>query len=205
MVPCFKLPVQVIQASKMPPPLPKNPVERNQMWAHANLDPNHFGDPLEQADHLGENTQRRLALFPEMSEFLRSRFGLSPGGNHHWFPVRPLGKGGFGGVAVWEKRDAFGVVIEETAVKQSEWSHGMALTRQRHIAKEAVIMLQLNEKNSDSIVYLKGFKCFREAEKMKATWRFYFEYCPYGDLSRLGRRYKAWGCVHTHRFSPKTC
>jgi hypothetical protein len=159
------------------------------------MDSLNYGDPLEPADHLDDETKTRIALFPEMVSLLRSRFGLSRHTDHHWFPVRPLGKGGFGGVAVWERRDSVGNVVEETAVKQSKWSGAMALKTDPYLAKEAAIMLQLNKKNSENIVHLKAFKCFHEEKKKQATWRFYFEYCPHGDLSRLGKRYKAWGYV----------
>ena len=189
----------------MPPPLPRNPIERHEMWgrAHANAGPFHvgnimdLGDPMEPADHLDETTRHRTSLFPDMTNFLRSRFGLSRVSESQWFPVRPLG-----GVALWERRNSVGDVVEETAVKQSKWNRSMALARQPHLAKEAAIMIQLNKMCSEHIVYLKGFKCFSEEAKGRATWRFYFEYCPYGDLSYLETRYKAWGCVqnilHAH-------
>lgn len=167
------------------------------MWGNArNFEPPlRFDDPMEPANHLDEETQRRVALFPEMSNLLLSRFGLSRTNDQEWFPVRPLGQGGFGGVAVWERRDSAGNVVEETAVKQSKWSREMALAKQPYIAKEAAIMQQLNKKKSEYIVYMKSFKCFHENEKAKTTWRFYFEYCPHGDLSRLEKRYRAWGYV----------
>lgn len=167
------------------------------MWGHlyGNEDLLDRGDPMEPAKHLDEKTQHRIGLFPDMSGLLRSRFGLSRRADQHWFPVRPLGKGGFGGVAVWERRDFLGDVIEETAVKQTEWCKPMALRTQPVLAKEAVIMQQLNKKDSENIVYLKGFKFFKVDGQREATWRFYFEYCPYGDLARLGKRYKVWGYV----------
>lgn len=179
----------------MPPPLPKNAADRDQMWGQvqSDVDPFVAGNPMEPADHLDQRTQRRIALFPEMNSMLRSRFGLSRKNDHQWFPVRPLGTGGFGGVAVWERRDSLGDVIEETALKQSKWKGSMSLTTEPFLAKEAVIMEQLNKMGSEHIVYLKGFKCFNEQKKRQATWRFYFEYCPHGDLSRLEKRYKAWG------------
>ena len=181
----------------MPPPLPQTPGERDEMWGHLNSDADllDFGKPEEPADHLDRRTQTRIALFPEMKGMLQSRFGYSRETDHHWLPVRPLGKGGFGGVAVWERRNLDGDVLEETAVKQTKWSASMALKSEPFLAKEAAIMQQLNKRNSDNIVYLKGFKMFQEEKKNKATWRFYFEYCPYGDLSRLQKRYKAWGYV----------
>ena len=168
-------------------------MERQKMWNYDDDDPFGFGDPMEPASHLDVKTQRRIDLFPELSRLLRSRFGLSRKTDQYWFPVRPLGKGGFGGVAVWERRDFLGDVVEETAVKQTDWSKSMALRTEPMLAKEAAIMQQLNKKDSENIVYLKGLKYFQEEGRSKATWRFYFEYCPYGDLSRLEKRYKAWG------------
>jgi hypothetical protein len=179
----------------MPPPLPKNPVEREKMWCHPDSDVIvvETSDPEAPAEHLDRSTLSRIALFPEMKSMLQSKFGFWRDPDHHWFPVRPLGKGGFGGVAVWEKRNLAGEVIEETAVKQSTWSASMALRTEPFLASEAAIMEQLNKKNSENIVYLKGFKLHEDQQKGKATWRFYFEYCPYGDISRLQRRYRAWG------------
>ena len=112
----------------MPPPLPKNTAEREEMWWYAKEQafPVIFGDPEEPADHLEARTQSLIALFPEMRSILQPRFGYSRETDHYWFAVRPLGKGSFGGVAVWEKRDYNGVVVEETAVKQSMWSQSMA-------------------------------------------------------------------------------
>lgn len=180
----------------MPPALPKNKAEREDMWDlfNSDIDPIGFADPLKSASHLGENTETRATLSPEMTQFLRSRFGVSPETDGERYPVRPLGKGGFGGVAVWGRRDPFGNLVEETALKQSKWSPSMFLASAPHLAREALIMQQLNQKCSENIVYLKDFKCFREPED-KMTWRFYFEYCPYGDLSRLEKKYLAWGYV----------
>ena len=194
---CLSANVRVWRTSRMPPILPRNFRERYEMWWQANFTgiTSEARDPMEPADHLDQTTQTRISLFPEMSNFLRSRFGLSRENDHQWFPVRPLGKGGFGGVAVWEKRDSLGNVVEETALKQSKWDVSLAMADNPEIAREAAIMHQLNQMHSNYIVYMKAFRYLFEQEKHKGTWRFYFEYCPYGDLGRLKSRYKAWGCV----------
>jgi hypothetical protein len=165
-------------SSNMAPPLPKNPGERDRMWGNAqgHDDPHVFVNPLvtgdaeEPADHLDEATKGLTARFPTMVNLLRSRFGLSRSTDEEWFPVRPLGKGGFGGVAVWERRNSAGEVLEETAVKQAKWEGRLAVKRSPAIAKEAAIMQQLNKKRSDNIVYLKAFKCFRDAMKKGVHW-----------------------------------
>ncbi|ERF72103.1 hypothetical protein EPUS_02894 [Endocarpon pusillum Z07020] len=190
----------------MPPRLPKTFRERWEMWWQATLPGERVQtrDPMEPASHLDQTTQTRISLFPEMSNFLRSRFGLSRETDHQWFPVRPLGKGGFGGVAVWEKRDSLGNVVEETALKQSKWDLSLALPDQQHNAREGAIMYQLNHMNSDYIVFMKAFRCLIDPENTGATWRFYFEYCPYGDLGRLKSRYKAWGTYLPEAFLWRT-
>lgn len=187
----------------MPPRLPSTFRERWETWWQANLtgESVQTRDPMEPADHLDQTTQTRISLFPDMSDFLRSRFGISRETDHQWFPVRPLGKGGFGGVAVWEKRDSLGNVVEETALKQSKWDLSLALPDQQQNAREGLIMYQLNLMNSDYIVFMKAFRCVVEPDNTGAAWRFYFEYCPYGDLGRLKSRYKAWGCVHLNLLS----
>jgi hypothetical protein len=126
-------------------------------------------------------------------------------------------------VALWERRDAAGNVIEEMSVKQSSWKSSMALDQWPDIANEAAIMLQLNEEINENTVQLKCFKLFtqKDVKRPTSTWyinpfslggttrhlltthrRLYFEYCPHGDLARLARRYRAWGCVEAFILSP---
>jgi hypothetical protein len=97
---------------------------------------------------------------------------MSREGDHEWFPVRPLGRGGFGGVAVWERRDAAGNVVEETAVKQSSWKSSVALEKWPEVAREAAVMLQLNKKKNENIIHLKFFKLFtqKDAKPPTSTW-----------------------------------
>jgi hypothetical protein len=157
----------------MAPLDPKRPSERagaqiQQTWPNFK----EFTDPMEPADHLDKRTQSRISHFPSMHRFLRSRFGMSRESDHEWFPVRPLGKGGFGGVALWERRDAAGNVIEETAVKQSSWKSTVALKKWPEVAREAAVMSQLNEKKNENILRLKFFKLFtqNDTKPSNSTW-----------------------------------
>ena len=56
------------------------------------------------------------------------------------------------------------------------------------LTKEAAIMAQTNEFQSDSILRLRQYKQ-HNAEKYS---RYYFEFCEFGNLEELRVRYKAW-------------
>jgi hypothetical protein len=181
----------------MPPPLPRDVDERALLWGYPDSDVDVFEGALGKATHLSEETQAHIRKFRGYGNLLRARFGLSRDTDHEWFPVRPLGCGSFGGVGVWERRDAAGNILEETAVKTEKWTFSHAVTNNLYMAREAPLMRQLNKKDSEHIVYLKAHKAFSGTHYKKdpedIIWRFYFEHCPYGDLSRLQKRYKIWG------------
>jgi hypothetical protein len=192
------------------------------MWGGLRSD---FGSVLASCNPMNSNdrdfdsrTESRIRQFPlTILRFLRSSFGISPETDPEWFPVRPLGQGAFGEVALWERRSGGGIfgceeeVVEETAVKQAMCipSQRLGLAGAPFLAREAAVMQQLNERGSDNVVYLKAFKCFDDTKHHSVKgaggdtiWRFYFEYCPYGDLGRLKKRYAAWGYVMI--FPPST-
>ena len=49
-------------------------------------------------------------------------------------------------------------------------------------------MCQLLRSNHMNILYLRNFKYYNKSHQ----WRYYFEYCPYGDLDKIRTRYRAW-------------
>lgn len=56
------------------------------------------------------------------------------------------------------------------------------------LTREAAIMAQTNDFQSDSILRLRQYKQ-HDAEKYS---RYYFEHCEFGTLEDLRIRYKAW-------------
>ena len=132
----------------------------------------------------------------QVSNFLDS----SPGNDqmdNSWQPVRALGKGGFGLVGLWEKTNRKGVVVDSIAIKEMERhpNGGYHLESRPHLAREAVIMKQLNDaeqghgwRTKNNILRLRSFKYFPSCSR----WRFYLEYAPNGDLHKLIYSYRAW-------------
>jgi serine/threonine protein kinase len=127
-----------------------------------------------------------------ISNFLDSGLGIE-GVSESWEPIRGLGRGGFGLVGLWEKRNSKGELEDEIAVKETEFQKPKyRLKRDKRLPKEAVLMKQLNDNEQDApikhILRLRGFKNFPRAEK----WRFYLEFAPHGELFRLMYNYRAW-------------
>lgn len=107
------------------------------------------------------------------------------GDGRQWEMVRPLGRGGFGSVGLWQ-RTKDGVVIDEMAIKQAD--HKPFLDVQDGLAREAVLQKQLNNRNNENILVLRRYKFYTSQRK----YRFYLEFCPHGDLERLRSRYRAY-------------
>jgi serine/threonine protein kinase len=111
------------------------------------------------------------------------------GDDQDWQMVRPLGEGGFGHVGLWQVVRDDGSVADEIAIKQGHRLPGYDFDSNDHrgLAKEAVLQHQVNGKNCQNVVHLRRFKFYRGEQK----YRFFMEYCPYGDLRRLRIRYRA--------------
>lgn len=122
-----------------------------------------------------------------------------------WQPVRPLGEGSFGAVALWHKKDPNGSVIDEIALKEV----GRCVTEDAiplyekdpknltGLAHEAVLQTQLSESRSQNTVHLRGYKFYRgvwtlDSVAFTGRYRFYFEFLPHGSLHTLLARYRAW-------------
>jgi serine/threonine protein kinase len=122
-----------------------------------------------------------------------------------WQPVRALGKGGFGMVGLWEKRNGQGVLEDSVAIKEMErvLHGGYHLHRDPAVAKEAVIMKQVNDaeqghgwETQNNIIRLRSFKFFPFSRR----WRFYIEFAENGDLHKLLYSYKAWNTYLPEEF-----
>jgi len=131
-----------------------------------------------------------------------------------WKVHRVLGAGSFGTVALWVKKDAENRIVDEMAIKDargqkdSSWS-----TRSTRLAKEAVLHHHINESEVENFVQLRRYKeCLdtppgkgsdsdlskSDSKATMTRWRFYLEFSPNGELSRLMDRYRAW-----HQYLPE--
>ncbi|KAF7512951.1 hypothetical protein GJ744_012054 [Endocarpon pusillum] len=117
-----------------------------------------------------------------------------------WRPVRPLGKGGYGIVGLWQLTDNNGTVLDSLAIKQQRYRDQpqtqKQLTAESGIAYEAGLMYQLNREECPNIIKLRGFKD-NPAERL---WRFYLEFAEWGDLRRLETYYRAWNTYLPEEF-----
>lgn len=119
-----------------------------------------------------------------------------------WEPKRALGEGGFGKVALWQKRDEDSHVLEEIAIKETRFTPGSDLTPEADptMSWEALLMKQLNDVEHRSnpsspnryILRLRSFKYFPSHIPRSHRWRFYLEFAPWGDLYKLIWTYRAW-------------
>lgn len=120
-----------------------------------------------------------------------------------WGPIRLLGKGGFGQVALWQKRNASNEPVDEVVCKQihldmdnkeKAWKHQEANSRDRpRLAIEAVFQRDMNVKRSGIAPHLRRFRFIAEDPgNRKGKYRLYSEFCPHMDLSRLRRLYRCW-------------
>lgn len=118
-----------------------------------------------------------------------------------WRPVRPLGKGGYGMVGLWQRFDDTGQVVDSIAIKQQQYNPNPDHQEKMQVgfnglAMEAALMEQLNRDANPNIITLKGFKN-NLSEKL---WRFYFEFAPWGDLHVLKHNYAAWNTYFPEEF-----
>ena len=117
-----------------------------------------------------------------------------------WRPIRPLGKGGYGMVGLWQKLDDKDAVLDSLAIKQQRYKDPQTQARltlgTNGLSYEAALMDQLNEQQTRNIIRLRGFKDNRQEE----LWRFYFEFAPWGDLRLLKNNYRAWNTYFPEEF-----
>lgn len=117
-----------------------------------------------------------------------------------WGPVRLLGKGGFGLVGLWEKRDGDNKAVDRVAIKQAKIldDKGLYLSESPPLLKEAVVHHDLNTKNADAFPWLRRYK-YQPVQSALATrfrvpdaQRMYLEFCEHGDLDGLRSKYRLW-------------
>ena len=109
-----------------------------------------------------------------------------------WKPVRILGEGGFGAVSLWHSKDDDGNVEDEIVIKETAQNARLELPSMPGLAREAVLQYELNRKGCASVPRLRRYRFLDHAQPERRKYRFYFEFCPYGDLHRLIIRYRAW-------------
>lgn len=118
-----------------------------------------------------------------------------------WRPVRPLGRGGYGLVGLWQKLGRNGTVLDSMAIKQQKYrendaSQACFTTGEDGMSYEAQLMHQFNRENCGNIIKLRGFKDNRP----ERLWRYYFEFAPHGDLRLLKTNYRAWNTYLPEEF-----
>lgn len=165
-----------------------------------------YGSILARLEKYGEqwSTFAQALWGKPVSNFLDS----TPGNDRmddSWQPVRALGKGAFGMVGLWEKRNRKGNIQDSVAIK--EMKRGLnpdsELQRNPTLAKEAVMMQQLNSaeqgagwQTKNNILRLRSFKFFPEINR----WRFYLEFAEHGDFYKLMHSYRAWDTYFPEEF-----
>ena len=165
-----------------------------------------YGSIQERLERYGEqwSTFAQALWGKPVSNFLDS----TPGNDRmddSWQPVRALGKGAFGMVGLWEKRNRKGNITDSVAIK--EMKRGLnpdsQLQRSPTLAKEAVMMQQLNSaeqgrgwQTKNNILRLRSFKFFPGTNK----WRFYLEFAEHGDCYKLMHSYRAWDTYFPEEF-----
>ncbi|OAP58717.1 hypothetical protein AYL99_07807 [Fonsecaea erecta] len=108
---------------------------------------------------------------------------------HEWRLERPLGRGSFGAAALFtklnereERTDAF--VLKVTDANPQDF---VPITGKKiSLTREAAIMAQTNDLESDHLVRLRQYKVDQE------YCRYYLEFCEFDTLETLRLRYKAW-------------
>ncbi|KAL8710784.1 MAG: hypothetical protein Q9225_007232 [Loekoesia sp. 1 TL-2023] len=121
-----------------------------------------------------------------MARFIRSPYDDSDDAAG-WYGLKPLGKGGFGMAGVWEKRDINGQVIDQVVIKQIGKDSRHRWYPQKPDEVECMEGLNVFTTAGDSTVRFRRYKRYPRRE----VHRIYMEYCPYGDLNKLIKEYRA--------------
>ena len=164
----------------------------------AGLDLNHLQAPASATPSWGRSKPLSLNNFanallrgPDWAEFLTSDLGYEDGNDEDWLPTKVLGKGGFGKVALWSKKNDLSDVVDNIAVKQRYLEHNPLSSTgiwMNNLAREAYIQSQLTSQDQHNcIVPLKGYKYYAAMRQC----RLYMEYAPHGTLETIGKRFWA--------------
>ncbi|KIW92513.1 uncharacterized protein Z519_06360 [Cladophialophora bantiana CBS 173.52] len=121
--------------------------------------------------------------------------------DEEWGPIRLLGKGGYGMVGLWQKRNDKNQIIDEVVCKETEYLENKTRVDEievdprayPRILTEAAIHSDINARHPGVSPHLRKYKFISHATRgQKGRYRFYLEYCPYGNLHHLGRLYRCW-------------
>lgn len=110
--------------------------------------------------------------------------------NGMYEPIRILGEGSFGCVALFQKK-VDGRIVDSVALKESAFQQHLAYLDQDPelgLTKEAMFQFQLNNMEDSNTLHLRRYKYLEQQQKT----RMYLEYGAHRDLSVLRRRYKAF-------------
>ncbi|KAL8897056.1 MAG: hypothetical protein Q9207_007406 [Kuettlingeria erythrocarpa] len=123
-----------------------------------------------------------------LAKFIRSPADEDESPDEIWYGIRPLGRGGCGMAGLWEKRNANGETLEQIVIKQIGSGNGELWDPSMLNEAEAMGRLtDLDDGNPKSTVDFLWYKRYPRRQ----IHRIYMEYCPYGDLHGLIRRFRA--------------
>ncbi|KAL8924289.1 MAG: hypothetical protein Q9208_004070 [Pyrenodesmia sp. 3 TL-2023] len=108
-----------------------------------------------------------------------------------WRGVRPLGRGGFGMAGLWEKLDENGALIDQLVVKQIGTGPGRPFFAGQPM--EVSVMEEIAKYTKDTGTENTGTVALRKYKRFprREVHRLYLEFCPYGDLYKLIKQYRA--------------
>ncbi|KAK5101223.1 hypothetical protein LTS08_004830 [Lithohypha guttulata] len=219
---------QDIQAQNTGPPDPPRPVtwaplnlKNTTDWNAEHHEQAYFGeinDRLKKVVASRKDKENNTIL----SEFLKLKVikSLKRATRHgsieyeqEWTAHRYLGSGSFGCVALWVRKNEKGEITDEMAIKQADYNLIAAWSQEPPLSKEAVIQNHLNTSKVENFVYLRDFKAIdgrpltvdsdatpSPKRRRLLKWHYYLEFAPYGDLSRLMDRYRAWNRYLPEKF-----
>ncbi|OCT45868.1 hypothetical protein CLCR_11230 [Cladophialophora carrionii] len=123
-----------------------------------------------------------------------------------WGPIRPLGRGGYGTVGLWQKRNSQNRIVDEVVCKEmrlptlrDDPENGFDLDdyeidhlSNRKLLTEAAIHRDINMQHPGIAPHLRGYKFLQDNGPGTGRYRFYMEYCPNGSLGRICSLYRCW-------------
>jgi serine/threonine protein kinase len=105
--------------------------------------------------------------------------------------------GGYGQVALFQKRDDKNEVVDEVVCKEMEFiaddrrdDYEVDYKTNRRLLIEAAIQRDINSTHPDAAPFLRKYKVIPNG--LEGNYRLYLEYCPHGDLHRLIKMYRCW-------------
>lgn len=123
-----------------------------------------------------------------------------------WGPIRPLGQGSFGNVALWQKRDDQNRIVDEVVCKETEFDlltssnprdRGEVDSESNtRLTREAAIHRDINRKPLGASPHLRRYKVISDdtphTPERYGRCRYYLEFGRYGTLAHLIRLYQCW-------------